>query len=310
MAEGPRISTVIATYNRPRSLAACLESLEGQTVAPLEVIIVVDGELTEQVQETIDTFKGDGKLKIVQINNGERRGATASKNRGAEAASGDIIAFVDDDITLVPHWTAQILKGYEENEDAVAVGGVCEMSQWLFHNPLYRFFVAVRWRLFRNKIGKMSFIGMPYLSHTLPGDGCVAVDFLHGGNMTVLREAFLATRLDEAMGVRDEFDLCVRLRKNGGRKLIYNPQAVAYHNVVTSGGFGVWGHERICLDVRDHVPYLMKDYNLRYLRLGVFSALVLGYALLTLKPRYVKALWDGIGRYRSWRRSQRAIASV
>ena len=128
--------------------------------------------------------------------------------------------------------------------------------------------------------------------------------------MTVLREAFLSTRLDDSMGVRDEYDLGVRLKRNSGGRLIYNPRAIAHHNVTVTGGFGVWGHERACLDIRDHIPYLMKNYDLRYLRLAVFCALVLGYSLLSLRPAmYLKALSEGMKRYGSWHRSQQALAA-
>jgi glycosyltransferase involved in cell wall biosynthesis len=305
MADGRSVSVVIATYNRPQSLSACLESLEKQTVAPHEVVVVIDGDQAEETRAVVDAFQSGKRLNVSEIVNGERRGATVSKNRGAEAACGDIVAFVDDDITLAPDWTAEILKGYEENEDAVAVGGQCIMSRWLFRGRFYRFSLAVRERLFRGKMGKMSFIGLPYMALVFPGNGYAATDFLHGGNMTVLREPFLYTRLDESMGVRDEYDLCVRLRRNSGGRLIYNPRAVAHHNVTVVGGFGVWGHERACLDIRDHIPYLMKNYDLRYLRLAVFCALVLGYSLLALRPAmYLKALSDSMKRYRSWRRSQ------
>jgi len=310
MAKGNRVSVVIATYNRPQSLSACLESLEEQTIAPYEVVVVVDGGPVDESQEVIRAFKGHNRLNILEVINRENRGAPISKNRGAEATSGDIVAFVDDDITLAPDWIAQILRGYEENENAVAVGGRCIMSRWLFRGRFYRFSLAVRERLLRGKVGKLSFIGMPYMAHVFPSDGCVAADFLHGGNLTVLREPFLSTRLDASMGVRDEFDLCVRLRKNTGGKLIYSPRAVAHHNVVVGGGLSAWGHERLCLDIRDHVPYLMKNYDLKYLRLAVFCALVSGYSLLTLRPMYLKALWNGLKRYGSWHQSQQIIASA
>src|SRR4030042_6729008 len=123
MADGHNVSVVIATYNRPRSLSACLQSLEEQTVPPFEVVVVIDGDQVEDTRAVVDAFESGNRLNVAEIVNGERRGATVSKNRGAEVASGDIVAFVDDDITLAPDWTAEILKGYEENEDAGAEGG-------------------------------------------------------------------------------------------------------------------------------------------------------------------------------------------
>jgi len=310
MSERLTVSVVVATYNRPQSLSACLTSLEGQTLSPLEVVVVVDGGQVDEALEVIDAFKDRRRLNISHLVNEENRGAPFSKNRGAELARGDIVAFVDDDITLIPEWMAEIVKGYGENENAVAVGGRCVMSRQLYSSRLYDISIAVRRCLFGGRLGKMSFIGVPYLALVFPTDGYVTSDFLHGGLLTVVRESFLATQLDQTMGVRDEYDLCIRLRKNTGGTLIYNPRAVAHHNVTATGGFGAWGHERACLDVQDHIPYLMKNYNFRYLRLATFCALILAYSLVTLKPMFLKALWEGLKRYRRWSRSQRQAAAL
>ena len=139
-----RISVVIATLNRPDSLANCLKSLEEQIVAPYEVIVVVDGELTNEVQARIDNVKNRNKLNVIQVNNGQRMGAPNSKNRGADAATGDIVAFVDDDITLAPDWTIQILRGYREHSDAVGVGGIISMQEVYFHNKFYTPFYEIQ----------------------------------------------------------------------------------------------------------------------------------------------------------------------
>ncbi|MBA7714208.1 hypothetical protein ES703_123225 [subsurface metagenome] len=236
-----KISIVIATLNRPDSLANCLKSLEEQTVPPYEVIVVVDGELSDAVQKTIDTFKNQGKLNIVQLNNSQWMGAPYSKNRGADSATGDIIAFLDDDVTVVPDWAVQIGRTYEEHSDAAGAGGMIAMQEIYFPNVFYKSFVRLRERLFRKKLGKMNFIGMPYLSLVFHAEGLLIVDFLHGGNMTFRRDVFTSHKLDAALGVRDEFDLCVRLSLLEKRKLIYNPKAIVYHHHNPVGGLALWG---------------------------------------------------------------------
>lgn len=299
MSSNLKVSVVIATLNRPDSLADCLKSLEEQIVVPDEVIIVVDGKLTNEVRRVIDTHKGNKKLNIIQINNGERKGGAFSKNKGADAASGEIVAFVDDDVTLVPDWTIQIQKGYEEYKDAVGVGGRVVMSQPLFNNIFYRFFTKARWYLLRGKIGKLSFIGMPYFSLTLADNNnkCLVVDFLHGGNVTYRRKTFCSYRFDGLLFPHCEVDICVRLKKDKRGKLIYNPQAVAYHSHTTVGGVGLQGHQRLYLDFQKHTTYLMKDFTFKYLRFAVFAILVLIFSIITLKPRYIKAVVDGFKLY-------------
>lgn len=293
-----KISVVIATLNRPDSLGNCLKSLEEQIVLPQEIVIVVDGELTADVQKTIDSFKSKGMLSITQLNNGKRMGAPYSKNRGADAASGDIVVFVDDDITVVPDWTIQLMKGYEAYPDAAGVGGMIAMQEVYFHNYVYKLFVKLRKRLFNKKLGKMDFIGMPYLALTIPTDDIRTVDLLHGGNMSFRRDVCNSHKLDPSLGVRDEFDVCVNISLKEKRKLIYNSKAVAYHHHNPVGGVGLWGNERLYRDFKDHVPYLLKNYNLKYLRLAAFTIAVSGYAAITLKPRYLKAIWEGYKMHR------------
>ena len=293
-----KISVVIATLNRPDSLANCLMSLEEQTVTPYEVIIVVDGELTEPVQKTIDTFKDNGNLNIVQINNGRRRGLQHSRNKGVDTATGDVVAFIDDDETLASDWTFQIRRGYEVCSDAVGVGGMIAMQEIYFHNVFYKSFVRLRERLFRKKLGKINFIGMPYLVLTIPSDDLVLVDFLHGGNQSYRRDIIAIYKFDPSLPMREEFDLGVRLCLKKKKKLVYNSKAIAYHHHNPVGGIALWGSERLYRDFRDHVPYLMRDFNLKYLRLAAFTIAVFLYSMVTLKPKCMKAVMEGFQLYR------------
>ncbi len=294
-----RISVVIATLGRPQSLAACLRSLEEQQEPPSEVVVVVDGERTAAVQAVLDGCAARARLNLKQLSNGRRLGAPYSKNRGAEAARGDIVAFLDDDITVLPDWTVQLKRGYEACPGVVGVGGMIEMDEVYFGNRFYRLFTWLRQRLFRARLGKMDFIGMPYLSLVTPVDRLLAVEFLHGGNMSFRRDVFMAHRLDAHMGVRDEFDVCIRLTRREKLRLIYNSEAKAYHHHVATGGLALWGSARLYRDFKDHVPYLLKNYNLKYLRLAAFMLAVLAYALLVRQPSYGRALAEGLKQYRA-----------
>ncbi|MBM3254350.1 MAG: glycosyltransferase family 2 protein, partial [Candidatus Omnitrophica bacterium] len=275
-----RVSIVIPTYNRPGALAACLDSLEKQTVAPHEVIIVVDGGITKEVQRVIDIFKSKNELNIVQINNRERRGMQVSRNIGAEAASGDIIAFLCDDITLVPEWLAEILRGYWENKDAAGVGGrVIQLTPFM-DSTFYRLYYRVRRFLFSNKLGKISFIGLPYIPIVEASERLLSVDYLAAGNMALRRDVFHSYKFDTSLEVNNELDLGIRLTKRGKKKLIYNSKAIVYHSFLSGGsGYPGRGTERLYGAFRDHTIYLLKNFNAKYLRLAFFSATVLIYSL-------------------------------
>ncbi len=294
-----RISVAIATLGRPQSLDACLRALEAQQEPPYEVVVVVDGELAAEVQAVLDACRARARLQLRQLSNGRRMGAPYSKNRGAEATHGDIVAFLDDDITVPPGWTRELRRGYESCPEAAGVGGMIEMDEVYFYNRYYRLFTRLRQRLFRARLGRMDFVGMPYLSLVMPARGLLRVDFLHGGNMSFRREVFMAHRLDARLGVRDEFDICARLTRGEKLALIYNSEAKARHHHVATGGLALWGSARLARDFKDHVPYLLKNYNLKYLRLAAFALAVSAYALLTRQPSYVRAVREGLQQYRA-----------
>jgi glycosyltransferase involved in cell wall biosynthesis len=96
-----KISVVIPTYNRARSLGNTLRSLVDQTLAKedYEVIVVDDGS-TDNTSEIISLFEGKVNLKYIQQSNA---GPATARNRGAEAAQFPIILFFDDDVVADQH---------------------------------------------------------------------------------------------------------------------------------------------------------------------------------------------------------------
>jgi glycosyltransferase involved in cell wall biosynthesis len=93
-----RFSVIIPTYNRKDFLLKCLETVFNQLHAPYEVILVDDGS-TDGTIEALAIFGND--LKIIEQTNA---GPGAARNRGAEVASGDYLAFLDSDDLWFP-WT-------------------------------------------------------------------------------------------------------------------------------------------------------------------------------------------------------------
>ena len=294
-----RASVIIPTYRRPESLPNCLSSLEQQTVIPHEVIVVVDGGITPEVQEVIDRFKNKGKLNLVQINNSERKGAQVSRSIGLEVATGDIVTYLDDDITLEPDWLTQLLSGYDDGEVA-GVGGIVIDPSSFMDNTIYKWFVRMRISLFKKKMGKVNFIGLPYAYLVSPADGYLTVDFLNSGNSSFRREILLSHGPDKVMDLDfvEKHNLGTILARKEGRKLIYNSRAIAYHNHAHSGGS--WTGDRMYYTIRDHTSYLVKNFNLKYLRLTLYSLYVLGLSVIFRKTNYFKAIREGIKQYEDW----------
>ena len=95
---GPTVSVIIPTTRRPDLVGRAVRSVLAQTMADLEVIVVVDGPNPE----TIATLSGieDKRLRVLQ--NAHPAGAGAARNLGAAQGQGAWLAFLDDDDEWLP----------------------------------------------------------------------------------------------------------------------------------------------------------------------------------------------------------------
>ena len=122
-----KISVVIPTWRRPGPLERCLGGLARQDRMPDEVILVVrrgDSE-TERVLESADA--GSLNLNAVTVS---EPGLVAALNRGLDAASGDAVAFTDDDTVARRDWLERIERHFAADPRLGGVGG----RDWL-HPP-------------------------------------------------------------------------------------------------------------------------------------------------------------------------------
>lgn len=89
------VSVVVPTYGRPEFLPDALRSVGAQTYDNIE-LVVVDDHSPEPVAPLVDGLSLD--VESVRVfRHEENRGANAARNTGIEAASGEFIAFLDDD---------------------------------------------------------------------------------------------------------------------------------------------------------------------------------------------------------------------
>jgi glycosyltransferase involved in cell wall biosynthesis len=107
MAEYPKVSVVISTYDRPGMLDKALRSVSEQTFTDYEVIVVDDcspdvGSMRAVLEEWDATFSSKN-IPFFAFRLGENSGYQCMpKNRGIEQARGDYIAYLDDDNTWRP----------------------------------------------------------------------------------------------------------------------------------------------------------------------------------------------------------------
>ncbi|MEM7066657.1 MAG: glycosyltransferase [Cyanobacteria bacterium P01_B01_bin.77] len=113
------ISAIICTHNRDQYLGAAIDSLLAQTLNNVEVI-VVDNASTDTTAEVVQQRLSDPRLRYVYE---PTLGLSSARNTGAKAATGDILAYLDDDAVASPQWLASLLAVYQNNHRVAIAGG-------------------------------------------------------------------------------------------------------------------------------------------------------------------------------------------
>jgi glycosyltransferase involved in cell wall biosynthesis len=93
-ASEPRVSIILATYNRAGLLPRAIDSVLRQTFSDWELLIIDDGS-TDETKALVDTYSRDDR-RIRYICQ-ENSGLALARNTGISAASGDYITFLDSD---------------------------------------------------------------------------------------------------------------------------------------------------------------------------------------------------------------------
>jgi GT2 family glycosyltransferase len=110
----PRISVVVCTYNGARTLRETCTALAALDYPDAEVIVVDDGSTDDSA--AIATECG---FRVIST---ENQGLSAARNVGMHAATGEFVAYVDDDTMPDPHWLTYLAAAFQSH-DWVAVGG-------------------------------------------------------------------------------------------------------------------------------------------------------------------------------------------
>jgi glycosyltransferase involved in cell wall biosynthesis len=120
----PLVTIGISTYNRSASLRQqSLAAIEKLTYPNYEVI-VIDDSSPDDTQAVIQEYQA--KISnFTFFRNIKNEGICYSRNRILDNAKGDIIVFIDDDVSVFPDCLDEIVKAYTQDPDALfAWGGV------------------------------------------------------------------------------------------------------------------------------------------------------------------------------------------
>ncbi len=104
-----QVSIVIPTYNEEEFIKNCLQSLKQQTYKPLEVILVDDGS-KDNTQKIVNDFKAKNKNLNLKILRQDHNGPGIARNLGAKQSKGEILVFVDADMTFEEDFIDDLIK--------------------------------------------------------------------------------------------------------------------------------------------------------------------------------------------------------
>jgi glycosyltransferase involved in cell wall biosynthesis len=110
-----KISVVIPTHNRAHLLERAIKSVQAQTRAVDEIIVVSDGS-TDNTDEVVNALKAkDERIRLISYQ--PAHNGNYARNQGLNAASGDYIAFLDDDDEWLPKKVELQLEVFAQNPE-------------------------------------------------------------------------------------------------------------------------------------------------------------------------------------------------
>jgi cellulose synthase/poly-beta-1,6-N-acetylglucosamine synthase-like glycosyltransferase len=217
-----KITVIVPTYCRSKDLARCLEALRQQTRPADEVLVVVrdtDAETWAFLEEVSPYLLLLYPVKVMVP------GVVAAMNVGLDGASGDIIAFTDDDAAPHMDWLERIEAYFLSDIRIGGVGG----RDFVYYGTQESWLIEGE----RQVVGQLQWYGLLIGNHHLGIGGPREVDTLKGANMSYRKAAIKNRRFDTRMRgsgaqVHFEIEFCLALKQENW-KLIYDPAVAVNH---------------------------------------------------------------------------------
>lgn len=193
------VSIVVPVYNESAHLAACLDAILQQSVAPYEVI-VVDNNSND------DTVAIARRYDFVTILHETRQGVVFARDTGFNYAGGAIIGRIDADTILDANWVETVQSIFAGSNVGAVTGSVT------YHDMAYSKLVNSADLMVRTVLARVL------------GDEVA----IQGANMAIRRAVWQDIRSDVCRtgGMHEDFDLAIHTNW-GGHKVAFNPALTA-----------------------------------------------------------------------------------
>lgn len=187
----PMISVIVPAHNESEYLGRTLRALQAQEYSNYEVIVVCNG----CDDDTARIARGGCHVLIET----QERGISMARNRGARAARGELLLFLDADTVLEAHALKTIARKFKRTDAAATLRGIPDSPRWIYH-VLY---------FFKNRMHRLH---------------------IHKGSVGVIlcwKDDFLATGgFDEHLHVMENSELIKKLCEFGSYRCIAQTAAL------------------------------------------------------------------------------------
>ena len=221
----PRLTVVVATYNRSQSLVRCLESFRTQSSPRTEwEVVVVNNNSKDDTEQRFARFAEENPNLPIRMVLEERQGLSHARNCGMAAAESPYIAIIDDDETVNEDFVRGYIEFFDAHPKAVAAGGRIVPS---YEQGRPSWISPYTERPIANPLDLGEEV-RPFGRGRCPG----------GGNMAVRREAIERYgAFDPSLGRTgkrliggEETDFFNRLSRSG-EPFYYVPTSIIYHHI-------------------------------------------------------------------------------
>jgi glycosyltransferase involved in cell wall biosynthesis len=216
------ISVIVCTYNRTESLKRALNSLNKMSV-PRHLsweLIVVDNNSKDKTRDAVEKFRLDSELSVRYVFEGNQ-GISHARNSGLKEAKGDVIAFIDDDVTVDRKWISNVGKAFREDGISCVGGKILPVFEkprpkWLTED-LYKTLALLDYGDQRFHLTKPIIWGANFAAK--------ASMFHKYGKFNLL-----LGRTGEKLYIGEETEFIKRLLENG-ETVLYAPNIVVHHHI-------------------------------------------------------------------------------
>jgi glycosyltransferase involved in cell wall biosynthesis len=226
--DGPAVTVAVCTRNRADLLPACLESLGRLTQDKLEFIIVDNAPSDESTRAVIARFtEADPRFRYALE---PSPGLSRARNRALAEATGELIAFTDDDVRVDPGWIDALRRGFDRRPDIGCVTGMVASAS--LEHPAEQYFDGRVWwsskcapQIYDKKVGPAGSALHPYAAGAMGTGANFAV------RTGLMREI---GGFDECLGAGsptaggEDLDAFVRVIRSG-HAIAYEPAALVWH---------------------------------------------------------------------------------